>query len=104
MSCGCRLDALSVEAQAEVEAKGEAKGEAESGVRRRGVDGRGRMGEGEWQRGRKREDDSQSTGGAQPSQVITASAAEAMTGVAPSISKERCWGAAGMKAHDMTLA
>ena len=42
MPCDCRLDALSVEAQAEVEAKGVTKGEAESGVRRRV----GSMGEG----------------------------------------------------------
>ena len=87
MSCGCRPDAPSVEAQAEVEAKGETKGEAESGVRRRV----GQMGEGGWHRGRKREDDSQSTGGAQPSQVITASVAEAMTGMVSCISKERYW-------------
>ena len=87
MPCGCRLDAPSVEAQAEVEAKGETKGEAESGVGRR----LGQLGEGGSQRGRKRKDDRQSTGGAQPSQVITASAGEAMTGMASCISKERCW-------------
>ena len=55
----------------------------------------GQMGEGGSQRGRRREDDSQSTGGAQPSQVITASVAEAMTGKASCISKERCWGLQG---------